>query len=393
MNGAETSIFTRMTALAERTGAINLGQGFPDENGPAAVIDAAVAAMRAGHNQYAPLPGVAPLREAIAAHQLRHYGIELDPDSQIQVTFGATEALSSALIGLVRPGDEVAMLDPSYDAYAALVALAGGRPRPIVLGPPDWRVDGDALAAAIGPATRFLLLNSPHNPTGRVFDREELELLATACREHDLVAITDEVYEHLVYDGEHIPLATLDDMFDRTLTISSLGKTYSLTGWKTGWASGPGELVAAVRGVKQYLSFAGGTPLQHAAATALTLSAETDALAETLASKRDRLAAGLHAAGFAVLDSAGTYFLNADARTLGEHDAEALCARLPHEAGVVAIPIAAFCADPSPETRTLVRFAFCKRETVIDDAVERLRRWSASRTDGRIPRPVALPPQ
>jgi N-succinyldiaminopimelate aminotransferase len=377
--GPATTIFTVMTALAEETGAINLGQGFPDEDGPAAVVDAAVEALRTGHNQYAPLPGIAPLRHAIAAHQRRHYGIELDPETQVQVTFGATEALASALIALVRPGDEVAMLDPSYDAYGAVVALAGGTPRPILLRPPDWRVTPEAVEAAIGPRTRVLLLNSPHNPTGHVLDREELELLAAACRAHDVLAITDEVYEHLVYDGAHVPLSTLPGMAQRTLTISSLGKTHSLTGWKVGWATGPAELVAAVRGVKQFLTFAGGTPLQHAAATALGLTAEIEGLAATLAAKRDRLAAGLRAAGFAVLPSAGTYFLSADARPLGELDAEALCTRLPHEAGVVAIPIAAFCTDPDPATRALLRFAFCKRDDVLDEAITRLGTWSAAR--------------
>jgi N-succinyldiaminopimelate aminotransferase len=379
MNGTETTIFTVMTALAEQTGAINLGQGFPDEDGPAAVIDAAVAAMRAGHNQYAPLPGVPALRTAIAVHQRARYGIALDPDSQVQVTFGATEALSSALIALVRHGDEVAMLDPSYDSYGAVVALAGGTARSITLEPPRWRVTPEAIAAAIGPNTRLLLLNSPHNPTGRVLGRDELELIAGACREHDLIAITDEVYEHLVFDGEHIPLATLDGMFERTLTISSLGKTHSLTGWKTGWASGPPELVAAVRGVKQYLSFAGGTPFQHAAASALSLTSEIEALRSSLHGKRDRLAGGLRDAGFSVLDSAGTYFLSVDARPLGESDATALCTRLAHEAGVVAIPIGAFCAAPGPQAQALVRFAFCKRDEVIDEAVARLGRWAVER--------------
>ena len=379
MTAPATTIFTVMTALAEETGAINLGQGFPDEDGPAVVIDAAVEALRAGHNQYAPLPGVPPLRRAIAAHQRARYGIELDPDTQVQVTFGATEALASALIALVEPGDEVAMLDPSYDSYAAVVALAGGTPRPIVLRSPAWRVEPEAVAAAIGPRTRVLLVNSPHNPTGRVLDRGELELLAAACREHDVIAVTDEVYEHLVYDGaEHVPLCTLPGMAERTITISSLGKTHSLTGWKIGWATGPAELVAAVRGVKQFLTFAGGTPLQHAAASALSLDAEIGALAATLGAKRDRLAAGLRAAGFDVLPCGGTYFLTADARPLGEPDAEALCTRLPHDAGVVAIPMSAFRAGPpDDDTRALVRFAFCKRAPVLDDAIARLRAWAS----------------
>jgi N-succinyldiaminopimelate aminotransferase len=377
---AGTTIFTVMTALAEETGAVNLGQGFPDEDGPHAVIDAAVAALRAGHNQYAPLPGVAPLREAVAAHQRRHYGIELDPATQVQVTFGATEALAAALLALVRPGDEVAMLDPSYDSYGAIVRLAGGTPVPIVLRPPGWEITAEAVEQAIGERTRVLLLNSPHNPTGHVASEAELALLADACRRHDVLAVTDEVYEHLVYDGRHVPLATLPGMAERTLTISSLGKTHSLTGWKVGWATGPAELVAAVRSVKQFLTFAGGTPLQHAAAPALALTDEIAALAGALRAKRDRLAAGLTAAGLDVLPTAGTYFLNADARPLGEPDADALCRRLPHEAGVVAIPISAFCAAPDGATRALLRFAFCKRDEVLDEGIGRLQKWARSRS-------------
>jgi len=377
---AQTSIFTRMTALAERTGAVNLGQGFPDWNGPDAVIDAAVAALRAGHNQYAPLPGVPPLRRAVAEHQRRRYGIELDPDSEIQVTFGATEALASALLALLEPGDEVAVLDPSYDAYPAVSALAGARTRPIVLEPPDWRLRAEAVQAALGPRTRVLLLNSPHNPTGRVLDAQELELLAAACREHDIIALTDEVYEHLIFDGRHIPIATLPGMFERTITVSSIGKTHSVTGWKIGWASGPAELITRLRNVKQFLTFAGGTPLQHAAAAALALPDAVGAeLVERLRGKRDRLAGGLEAAGFAVLPSQATYFLTADGAPIGEHDATALCERLPDEGGIVAIPMAAFAADPGGPTRSLVRFAFPKGDGVIGEALERLARWTDAR--------------
>jgi N-succinyldiaminopimelate aminotransferase len=370
------TIFTTMTALAERTGALNLGQGFPDGGEPPELIEAAARAMRSGHNQYAPLAGVVALRDAVAEHQHRHYGIELDPHSQIQITFGATEALAAALLALVRHGDDVAMLDPSYDSYAAVVSLAGGTPRPIALAPPDWRITEASLAAAIGARTRVLLFNSPHNPTGRVFDEEELELVAAACREHDLIALTDEVYEHLVYEGRHIPLATRPGMAERTVTASSLGKTHSLTGWKIGWLSGPPELVASARAVKQYLTFAGGTPLQHAAAAGLALDDTARALAASLRNRRDRLAAGLAAAGFAVLPSAGTYFLCADTRPLGELSAVALAQRLPEEAGVVAIPLAAFCAAPTPETGALLRFAFCKRADVLDEAAARLQKWA-----------------
>jgi N-succinyldiaminopimelate aminotransferase len=380
VQATEVSIFTRMTALAEQTGALNLGQGFPDFAGPDAVLEAAIAAMRSGHNQYPPLPGVPSLRRAIAEHQRRHYDIALDPDREIQVTFGATEALAAALLALVGPGDEVAFLDPGYDAYPAVVALAGATSCPIVLRPPHWRLEPAAVEAAIGPRTRVLLLNSPHNPTGRVLDGDELELLAAACRARDVIALTDEVYEHLVFDGTHVPIATLPGMAERTLTVSSIGKTFSVTGWKIGWASGPAELIARLRGVKQFLTFAGGTPLQHAAAAALALPDEVAGeLASSLRAKRDRLADGLRGAGFDVLPSAATYFLNADGTPLGEHDATALCERLPHEAGVVAIPTSAFAADPTGPTRSLVRFAFPKGDDVIDEAVRRIERWASER--------------
>lgn len=381
-----TTIFTQVTALAQRTGAVNLGQGFPDDSGPSAIVEAAVEALRAGHNQYAPLPGVPPLRAAIAAHQQRRYGIALDPDTQVQVTFGATEAIASALLALLEPGDEVVALDPSYDSYGAGAALAGAALRPIVLAPPDWRVTATAVRAAITPRTRVLIGNSPHNPTGRVLDRDELGLLAQACVEHDLVAITDEVYEHLVFDGAvHVPLATLPGMAARTLTVSSLGKTHSLTGWKIGWLSGPAGLVERAAAVKQFLTFAGGTPLQHAAAAALELGdAVPAALATSLRARRDRLAEGVAAAGFAVLPTQGTYFLVADAAPLGEDDAAALCLRLPEEAGVAAIPISALTAagDADPATRSLVRFTFCKREDVIDEGLSRLARWASARSAG-----------
>jgi N-succinyldiaminopimelate aminotransferase len=343
-----TTIFTTMTALAEETGAINLGQGFPDEDGPAEVVDAAVAALRSGtQNQYAPLAGVPPLIDAIRAHQRRRYGLDVE---DVQVTFGATEALSCAILGLLSPGDELVALEPVYDSYEAISRLAGATLRRVGLHPPAWRLDVDELRAAITPRTRLLLLNTPHNPTGRVLDRAELEGIAALCVEHDLIAVTDEVYEHLVLAGEHIPLATLPGMAQRTLTISSVGKTYSFTGWKIGWASGPAELVRAVRGVKQFLSFAGGTPLQHATAAALDAGdLLPDSLAATLRAKRDRLVGGLAAAGFGVLPSQGTYFVCADVAALGHADAQELALRLPHEAGVVAIPVGA--SSPTPTAR------------------------------------------
>jgi N-succinyldiaminopimelate aminotransferase len=372
-----TTIFTAMSALAERTGAVNLGQGFPDEDGPPELLEAAQAAIRGGHNQYAPLHGVPALREAIAAHQARWYGMEVDPRSGVQVTFGATEAMSAALLALLAPGDEVVLIDPAYDAYSAAVALAGAVRRTVTLRPPDWRLDPDELRAAIGPRTRALVLNTPHNPTGKVFSREELEVVAAVCREHDLVAISDEVYEHLVFEGEHVPLATLDGMAERTLTISSLGKTFSCTGWKVGWACGPADLVAGVSAVKQYATFSGGTPFQLAGATALALGDEWFAeFTAGMREKRDRLCAGLRDAGLDVIEPQGTYFAN----VLVAGDGVEFCQTLPERAGVVAIPTGVFYEDREAG-RSLVRFAFCKRLDVIDEGVRRL---AAAAAGGRL---------
>jgi N-succinyldiaminopimelate aminotransferase len=365
LDGLGTTIFTEMTALAARTGAINLGQGFPDADGPESVIEAAVAALRGGENQYAPLPGVPALRDAVFAHQRDFYGLE--PEDML-VTFGATEAIASALLALCETGDEVVVLEPYYDSYAACINFAGARRRPVTLRPPDFALDGDELRAAIGPRARVLLVNSPHNPTGRVLSREELGLIAEACVEHDLVCISDEVYEHLVYDGEHIPPATLPGMAERTLTVSSVGKSFSFTGWKIGWCSGPAELVAATRTVKQYLTFAGGTPLQHAAAAALSgARGYLDQLRDDLRAKRDQLSAGLAAAGLRPLPSAGGYFVNAEVGG----DALGFCRTLPQRCGVVAIPTGVFYDDKAAAP-TLVRFAFCKREATIAAAAERL---------------------
>ena len=363
--GLGTTIFTEMSALALRTGAINLGQGFPDTDGPASVIEAAVSALRGGENQYAPLPGVPALREAVFEHQRSWYG--LDPED-VLITFGATEGIASALLGLCDPGDEVVVLEPYYDSYAACIAFAGATRRPVTLRPPSFAVSEEALRDAIGPRARLVLLNSPHNPTGRVLSRAELELIASACVEHDLICVTDEVYEHLVYDGEHIPIATLPGMASRTLTISSVGKSFSFTGWKIGWCSGPATLVAATRMVKQFLTFAGGTPLQHASAAALRLpAAEVQALRDDLRAKRDQLCSGLEAAGLRPITPAGTYFVNADVGV----DAVAFCAELPERCGVVAIPTSVFY-DDKDAARTLVRFAFCKRPEVIAEAAQRL---------------------
>ncbi|HYB29178.1 MAG TPA: aminotransferase class I/II-fold pyridoxal phosphate-dependent enzyme [Solirubrobacteraceae bacterium] len=363
--GLGTTIFTEMTALAVRTGAINLGQGFPDTDGPRAVIEAAVAALHAGENQYAPLPGVPALREAVRDHQRDWYGLEPE---DVLITFGATEAIAAALLGLCDPGDEVVVLEPYYDSYSACIEFAAATRRPVTLRPPDFEVSTEALHGAIGPRARLVLLNSPHNPTGRVLSRTELELIAAACLERDLICVTDEVYEHLVYAGEHTPIATLPGMAERTLTISSIGKSFSFTGWKIGWCSGPAPLVAATRMVKQYLTFAGGTPLQHAAAVALRLPrTEITALAGDLEVKRDQLCAGLEAAGLRPYVPAGTYFVNADVGM----DATEFCRELPDRCGVVAIPTGVFYDDKEP-ARTLVRFAFCKRAEVIADAAERL---------------------
>jgi N-succinyldiaminopimelate aminotransferase len=360
-----TTIFAEMTALAVAHDAINLGQGFPDQDGPSEVVEAAVAAIRGGFNQYAPLGGVPALRDAVAAHQSSWYGLEVD---DVQITFGATEAIAAALLGLCQNGDEVIVLEPLYDSYAACIQFAGARRRPVTLRPPDFALDCDRLRAAVSERTRLVLLNSPHNPTGRVLSRDELQLIADLCVERDLICVSDEVYEHLVFDGEHIPIATLPGMAQRTLTISSVGKSFSFTGWKVGWASGPSELVGAVRAVKQYLSFAGGTPLQHAAAAALSLAPiHLERLRDQLRLNRDVMRDGLAVAGFDPLVPQGTYFINADVGT----DAVDFCSRLPVQRGVVAIPTSVFYDDKTAG-QTLARFAFCKRPEVISEAVARL---------------------
>src|SRR5919206_2581031 len=300
-----TTIFNEMSQLAVRTGSINLGQGFPDIDGPAEVAEAAVAAIRDGHNQYPPGPGLPALRQAVAEHQLRCYGLVHDPDTEVVITMGATEAIAAAVLGLCEPGDEVVMMEPYYDSYAVTVAMAGARRRVVTLRAPDFALDPDALAAAITDKTRLILLNSPHNPTGRVLSRGELDAVARICIERDILAVTDEVYEHLVYDGRpHIPLATLPGMAERTVTISSHGKTFSFTGWKVGWACGPADLIAAVRTAKQYLSYSGATPFQHAAAVALNLPASyVEGLAASLAERRDLLSQGLRDAGLTTFAS------------------------------------------------------------------------------------------
>jgi len=374
MQGFGTTIFAEMSALAVATGSVNLGQGFPDVDGPPEVVEAAIAAIRAGDNQYPPGIGVASLRTAVAEHQARFWGLGFDPDTEVLVTAGATEAVAATLLALLEVGDEVIVFEPYYDSYAACIALAGAQRRCVTLRPPDYSFSVDALAAAVTPRTRAVLLNSPHNPTGKVFSRPELDAIAALCIEHDLIAITDEVYEHLVYDGAaHIPMATLPGMRDRTVTISSAGKTFSMTGWKTGWICARPELVAAVRTVKQFLTYVHAAPFQHAAAAGLRLpDAYFATLASEMAEKRDLLSAGLVEAGFDVFAPSGTYFVTVDIRPLGETDGLAFCRSLPQRCGVVAVPTVVFYDDVAAGA-PLVRFTFCKRREVLEDAVTRLK--------------------
>lgn len=368
-----TTIFAEMTALASATGSINLGQGFPDTDGPAELADAAVAAIRAGHNQYPPATGVPALRAAIAAHQRACYGLDVDPDGEVLVTTGATEAIAASLIGLCEPGDEVVMFEPYYDSYAASAAMAGVEAKMVPLEPPGWRFDPDALRAAVSARTRLVIVNTPHNPTGKVFTADELSAVAAVCREHDLVAVTDEVYEHLVYDGTHLPLAALDGMRERTVSISSAGKSFSFTGWKIGWVCGPPPLVARVRAAKQYLTFATGTPFQHAVAAGLgAVDRLVEPLRRSLAARRDLLCEGLESVGFTVYRPAATYFATTDIAALGETDALEFCRALPRRCGVVAVPSSVFYRDPA-RGRTLVRWAFCKQPEVLHDAIDRLK--------------------
>ena len=371
-----TTIFAEMSALATATGSINLGQGFPDTDGPASLLAGARQAIADGVNQYPPGPGIPALREAIAAARLRDHNQRFDPDTEVLVTVGATEALAAAVLGLCEPGDEVLMLEPHYDSYPPIVAMAGGTHRSIPLRPdPTGRfaLDVDELAAAVGPRTRILILNTPHNPTGTVLTREELIGVAGVARDNDLIVLTDEVYEYLVYDDAvHLPLGTLEGMAERTVTISSAGKTFNTTGWKIGWACGPAPLIAAVRAAKQFLTYVSGAPFQPAVADALlTEMGWVAELRASLQRKRDRLCAGLSAAGFGVSVPQGTYFVMTDIRPLGQQDGMQFCLDLPGRAGVVAVPDEVFHDDPM-DGKPFVRFAFCKRDEVIDEAVARL---------------------
>ncbi|WP_344365533.1 aminotransferase class I/II-fold pyridoxal phosphate-dependent enzyme [Arthrobacter humicola] len=368
------TIFEEMTTLALSTGAINLGQGFPDEDGPVEIKEAAQAAIAAGANQYAPGKGILPLREAIAVHQQRFYGLAPDPETEIIVTTGATEAIAASLLALVGPGDEVLTFEPFYDSYGAIIGLAGATHVTAPLLAPDFMPDPAALEAAFSARTKVVLINNPHNPTGAVFPREVLQRVVELAEKHDAVIITDEVYEHLTFGARHIPVATLPGAAERTLTISSAGKTFSFTGWKIGWLSGPEHLVAAARTVKQFLSYSSGTPFQTAIAVGLGLPDEFyTGIADTLRYKRDILSEGLRAAGLDVLTPQGTYFVNVDTSPLGITDSVELARRLPALVGVAAIPVPVFChADGAERTRSLLRFAFCKQLHVLEEAAERL---------------------
>jgi N-succinyldiaminopimelate aminotransferase len=375
-----TTIFATMSELATATGAVNLGQGFPDSDGPDDLKRIATEAIDNGDNQYPPSAGIPALRHAVAAHQRAWYGLELDPNNQVLVTVGATEAIAATMLALCEPGDEVVMFEPSYDSYAACASMAGAVPRVVRLHPPDWSFDPAELAAACAsPKARLLLLNTPHNPTGKVFSASELEQLAALVSAHALLAVTDEVYEHLVFEGTHVPLATLPGMAERTLTISSGGKTFSFTGWKVGWVSGPASLVAAVRAAKQFLTYTSPAPFQEAIAAGLGFAPATiEEYATALAAKRDRLCDGLDALGYEVYRPAATYFATTDIAPVAPGmSGQEFCLALPERCGVVAIPSAVFYDPADPEAgATLVRWAFCKRDAVLDHALARLASWT-----------------
>ena len=374
-----TTVFAEMSALAARIGAVNLGQGFPDEDGPPAMLEAARQAIADGINQYPPGLGIAPLREAIAADRHQKYGIRYNPEREVLVTVGATEAIAAAVIGLVEPGADVLLFEPYYDSYGPVLAMAQVKRRtvPLVSDGRGFALDVDALRRAITPRTKAVIVNSPHNPTGMVLNDTELAAIAEVAVEADLLVITDEVYEHLVFDdARHVPLATFPGMAERTVSISSAAKMFNCTGWKIGWACGSADLIAGVRAAKQFLSYVGGAPFQPA--VALALATQQDwvlTLRKTLQARRDRLAAGLTDIGFDVHHSGGTYFLCADPRPLGYTDSTTFCAELPHRVGVAAIPLSAFCDPDGSHAATwnhLVRFTFCKKDDTLDEALRRL---------------------
>jgi len=369
-----TTIFAEMSALAKEHGAINLSQGFPDFDGPAHVKQAAIDAVNAGHNQYARMFGEPVLNEAIAEWFERSSGLSVDPDQEITVTAGCTEAIAATLIGLVNPGDEVILFEPYYDSYRACVAMAGATARFVPLRAPGWSFDEAELRAAFTDKTRAILVNTPHNPTGKVFTREELGLIASLCEKHDVIAVADEVYERLVFEGEHVCLASLAGMRERTVTLSSLGKTFSLTGWKIGWAVAPANLTAGIRSAHQFLTFAVSTPMQHAAAAALRSGEDYfDGFVRDYRARRDLLCGALTEIGFSLAPPAGTYFVMADHSAFGIGDDVAFCKHLAAEIGVAAIPPSAFYED-AESGKPLVRFAFCKEMATLEAAIERLKR-------------------
>ena len=366
------TIFAEMSALAAKTGAINLGQGFPDTDGPREIAELAIAAIRDGHNQYPPGLGIKKLRDAISHHQMRFYGLEFDSETEVLVTAGATEAIAASLLAICEQGDEIITFEPYYDSYAASIALAGGVRRVITLNTPDYSFSIDDLEKLITAKTKAILLNSPHNPTGKVFTHNELSQIANLCIEHDLVAICDEVYEHLVFEGQHIPLIQYPGMRDRTIQISSAGKTFSFTGWKIGWVCAQPALLDTVRTAKQFLTYVNGAPFQHAIAEALNLPDHYfDNFLEDMRVKRDCLSQGLEKAGLTTFTPQGTYFVTADIKNLGYEDGKQFCLDLPVQCGVVAVPNVVFY-DNKDLGSTLIRFAFCKRLDVLEEAVERL---------------------
>lgn len=376
LQGFGTTVFATMQLLALEHRAVDLGQGAPRLPTEPRVAEAAREAIAAGHNQYALGNGIVPLREAIADHQQRFYGLAYDPTDEVTVTAGATEAVAAAVLALCETGDEVILLEPAYDSYPAVVAMAGAAVRPVALRGPQFRLDPDELRRAFTARTRLLVLNTPHNPTGRVLDHAELALVAELCREHDVVAVSDEVYEHLVYEGAHVPLATLSGMRERTVTVSSAGKTFSCTGWKVGWACAPPPLTAALRTAKQFLTYTNGTPFQYAVAAGLALPDVYDGVLAGYRARRDLLVDGLAAAGLDPVRPDGAFFVLVDVAGRGYADDVAFCLDLPVRAGVVAIPCSSFYAEP-PRDRQLVRFAFCKSEQDIVEGVRRLQevRW------------------
>ena len=369
-----STIFAEMSALAVATGSINLGQGFPDEDGPIEVLEAARQAISDGINQYPPGRGYPVLREAIATHQSRFYDLTVDPDREVLVTAGATEAIAATILALTETGDEVVTFEPFYDSYGAMVGLGGATHVTVPLRWPDFQPDPADLRAAVSDRTRIILINNPHNPTGTVLDRESLALIVELATQHDAIIVSDEVYEHLTFGVQHIPVASIEGASERTVTISSGGKTFSTTGWKIGWLTAPPHLVDAILAVKQFLTYVNGAPFQPAIAVGLGLpDAYFEATSSALRDKRDLLTRGLVAAGFSVSKPQGSYFVIADAAPLGFTDAATLCRELPALAGVVGVPVSAFVREGNrAEYASLVRFAYCKKHAVLEEAASKL---------------------